>query len=359
MCDDGVFEEEERVMTVRVGLVGFGYAGATLHAPLIRAASALRLAMVATSKPAEVTRLCPDVECVSDAGALIAVPGIDVVVLATPNLSHFPLAEQALRAGKHVVIDKPMVVDSLDGDKLIALARRQNRVLTVFHNRRWDGDFLTVRSLLQSRSLGEVRDFESRFDRYRPEVRVRWREDELPGSGLLYDLGSHLIDQALLLFGRPRRVFADLRRERIGAKATDAFDLILDYDRHRARLRAGMLVAAPSARFRIDGDRGGFVKYGSDPQEDQLKRGDGPGDESWGDDHPDMFGAMTLRDGDKTTELRLDTTRGAYEKFYDELAQSIEHGSSPPVDAMEANNVIRLVEAAIRSHQEGRWIETN
>jgi scyllo-inositol 2-dehydrogenase (NADP+) len=174
---------------------------------------------------------------------------------------------------------------------------------------------------------------------------------------LLYDLGPHLIDQTLLLFGKPRRLLADLRIERVSAKTIDAFDLVMDYGQHRARLRAGMLVAQPSPRFRIEGSAGGFSKYGTDGQEEQLKRGERPGATQWGEDNPDLFGTLTTVEGEKRTDQRVRTELGAYEVFYRQLAEAIDSNAAAPVDPVEANTVIRVIEAAMQSHQSGRWID--
>ncbi|HMK21920.1 MAG TPA: Gfo/Idh/MocA family oxidoreductase, partial [Terriglobales bacterium] len=252
---------------LHVGLVGFGLAGEVFHAPLIRANSHLRLTHIAQRTGDRAQRKYPDVRLLRDVTALLAEPDVDLVVVATPNASHFEIANQALLAGKHVVVDKPFTVHSREADILIALARARGRVLSVFHNRRWDGDFLTVREILDRGLLGRVVEFESRYDRYRPKLKAgAWREQAVPGAGLLYDLGSHLIDQAVVLFGSPMGVVADLRRQREGAAATDNFEVHLQYPAVKVVLKAGSLVCEPSARFTLRGMDGSYIKYALDPQ---------------------------------------------------------------------------------------------
>lgn len=267
---------------IPAGLVGYGYAGGTFHAPLIAATPGLRLATIVSSRPDAVHRHWPQVRVVENITALLADPTIQLVILATPNQTHFPLAREALLAGRHVVVDKPFTITAAEADTLIALAEQQGVLLNVFHNRRWDNDFLTIQHLINQGQLGEVMTFESHFDRYRPAVRDRWRERDEPGAGLLYDLGAHLIDQALLLFGRPDHIWADLGKQREGALADDYFHIVLRFGEKRAILHAGCLVAAPPFRFAVHGTKGSYVKHGLDPQEEQLKQGIRPGDAGWG-----------------------------------------------------------------------------
>lgn len=208
---------------IRVGLVGYGYASKTFHAPLISGTSGLALTMVSSSDAAKVHADWPGVKVVSAASELLDDPEIDLVVIATPNDTHFPLAKAALEAGKHVVVDKPFTVTLSQARELESLAKHCGRVLSVFHNRRWDSDFLTVRTLINEGQLGEVCYFESHFDRFRPQVRQRWREQAGPGSGIWYDLGPHLLDQAVALFGLPVSITVDLAQLRPGAQSTDYF----------------------------------------------------------------------------------------------------------------------------------------
>lgn len=337
-----------------VGLIGYGYAGSTFHAPLIKAVEGLKLAAVVTSKPEDVARDWPEIKVYADVDRLVTDAEIQLVIVTSPNHLHHLHAKAALMAGKHVVVEKPFTLTSEQADDLGKLANSRGLKLSVFHNRRWDNDFLTVKQIIDSGLLGAVHSYEAHFDRYRPQVRDRWREHDLPGAGLLYDLGPHLIDQALVLFGPPETVFADLRRERTHARTIDSFHLVLGYDRLRVILGAGMLVKAQGPRFLLHGDRGSFIKYGCDSQEDALKRGEGPGDPSWGVDSPPLYGTLTAEVAGLPVESRIPTLRGSYEVYYQKVAEAILYDRPPPVLATEARDTIRVIELAEKSQSGGK-----
>ncbi|SMH36056.1 oxidoreductase [Azospirillum agricola] len=336
-----------------VGLLGFGLAGAVFHAPLIRSEPRLRLAAVASSRTDDIRRVAPGAVAVAAPEAILADPAIDLVVVATPNTSHAPLARAALLAGKHVVIDKPMAATAREADALIELAERQGRVLTVFHNRRWDGDFLTARACVEDGSLGEIHHCEVHFDRFRPAIKPGWRERPLPGSGVLFDLGAHLIDQALTLFGPPRTVTADVGAQRRAAEVDDWFHLILGYGRMRAILHAGTVVCRPGPRIQIHGDRGSFLKHGLDGQEAALRAGATPGGPDWGRDDPALHGILHLADG---SEQVVETLAGDYPAFYRGVVAAILDGAPPPVTAHSARDVMLVLEACVRSAAERRTV---
>ncbi|HBO5821710.1 TPA: Gfo/Idh/MocA family oxidoreductase, partial [Pseudomonas aeruginosa] len=240
---------------IRTALIGYGFAGKTFHAPLIRAVPALCLEHVVSRDPGRVHADLPEARVSADPDEAIEAADIDLVVIASPNATHASLAERALRAGKHVVVDKPFTVTLAEARRLADLAReRPGQVLSVFQNRRFDSDFLAVEAALQAGSIGPVRYFESAIERFRPQVRDRWREHDLPGSGLWFDLGPHLLDQALCLFGVPQRVHGHLRRLREGAQTDDWFEVLLDYPHCQVALRASMLAANPAPRFNVHGD---------------------------------------------------------------------------------------------------------
>jgi predicted dehydrogenase len=334
---------------IRVGLIGFGLAARTFHLPLLRATPGYRLAAVASTRPAEVAAALPDVETVSDYAALPSHPGLDLVVVATPNDSHAALAGAALRAGRHVVVDKPFTVTLAEARRLGREAEAGGRLLAVFHNRRWDSDFLTVRDALRRGLAGEVVRLESRLDRFRPQVRDRWRERSGPGAGVLYDLGPHLIDQALVLFGPPDTVQATLTTQRAGAEVVDSFHLVLGYGRRMVILEAGNLVAGGSARFTVHGDRAALVKRGSDVQEDQLKAGVAPGSDGWGAD-PDP---LVIHDG-ATGETRiLPALPGDQRGYYLALREAAAGRAPNPVPPAQGAAVMAIIEAALRSEAEG------
>lgn len=338
---------------IRTGLIGYGTAGAVFHAPLIAAASGLRLTAIASRRADEIARDFPEAKAYENPQFLIDDPDIELVVVATPNETHAALARAALEAGKHVVVDKPFTLDAGEAEALIALADAAGRKLSVFHNRRWDSDFLTVRRLVDDGRLGEIAYYEAHFDRFRPEIKQGWRETEAPGAGLLYDLGAHLIDQALVLFGLPQAVTADVTRQRAAARADDYFHVVLDYGRRRAVLHASVLVRDPGPRYLVHGDGGSFVKYGIDAQEAALREGRRPGGEGWGEDDPALFGRFTDADG---TVATIDSLPGRYTAFYDGVAASIRDGAPLPVEAREARDVIRVIEAARLSAKERRTI---
>ncbi len=337
-----------------VGLLGFGLAGSVFHAPVIQSVPRLRLAAVASSRVDDIRRNARGAVAVDSPDAILADPAIDLVVIATPNTSHAPLARAALLAGKHVVMDKPMATTVEEADGLIELAGRQDRLLTVFHNRRWDGDFLTLRDCIDSGVLGTLYHYEAHFDRFRPAIKPGWREEPLPGSGVLFDLGSHLIDQALTLFGRPQTVTADIGSQRPGAGVTDWFHLILGYGRLRAILHSGTVVCRPGPRFQLHGDRGSFVKHGLDGQEAALRAGHKPGGSDWGLDEPDFYGTLYEADGG---ERVVETVPGDYPAFYRGVAAAILDGAPPPVTAESARDVLAVLEACLQSAVERRTVE--
>ncbi|WP_437296877.1 oxidoreductase [Sorangium sp. So ce426] len=338
---------------VYVGLVGYGLAGAVFHAPLIRSVPRLRLAAIATRREGQVMADHSGVAVHPTPEVLIAEPGIDLVVIASPNETHFPLARAALEAGKHVVVDKPFTITSAEADELIALAARRCRLLSVFQNRRWDADFRTVRSCIEQGLLGEVASYEAHFDRFRPAIKQGWREQAAPGSGILYDLGAHLIDQALVLFGPPRAVTADVLAQRSGARTVDYFHLTLDYGKRRVIVRSSTLVPEPGPRFAVHGDGGSFLKHGIDGQENALKAGTRPGVPEWGREDPRWFGTLVTASGERRV---IESLPGAYEAYYEGIAAAILDGAPPPVRAEEARDVIRVIEAAMKSAAERRTI---
>jgi scyllo-inositol 2-dehydrogenase (NADP+) len=257
-----------------------------------------------------------------------------------------------------VVVDKPFVVHAPEGEELVRLASARGKVLSVFHNRRWDNDFLTLREVLRSGVLGTVHSYEAHFDRFRPQVRAeRWREQDQPGAGALYDLGSHLIDQALCLFGRPQTVWAQTAAQRPGAKAVDCFRVVLGFRERTAVLRAASLVRNPGPRYQVHGTRGSFIKHGLDPQEDALRQGARPGAPGWGQEAAALFGEIAFDNGALRISGRVETLPGCYQAYYSELYAAIADGKAAPVPAREAIDVIRVIEAAMKSATLGTTID--
>jgi len=344
---------------LQVGLIGYGYAGKTFHAPLIAAVPSLRLAAVASSDAAKVHADWPDVSVCTTPAELIARADLDLVVIATPNDTHHALARAALLAGRHVAVDKPFTITLAEGRDLAALARERGRVLSVFHNRRWDGDFLTLKRLLAAGTLGRVVELSSHFDRFRPEVRARWRESAAPGAGVWFDLGPHLVDQALQLFGRPRAITLALDRVRDGALADDWFRASLRYDRLHVWLSASMLVAASGPRFVVHGTRGSFVKTGLDTQEDALKAGarpTWPAQPGWGRD-PGPATLVTAAADGALASIDVAQEAGAHMAYFAALADAIRGEGANPVPAEQALDVMAAIELGLASAAQRRELE--
>lgn len=333
---------------IRVALIGFGYAGRVFHAPLIGATPGLALTVLGTRRSAAETGY-GDAVAIADPVAAARHAEADLVVIATPNESHAPLADAALRAGKHVVVDKPFTVTLVEARALASLAAERRRVLSVFQNRRWDSDFLGVRAAVAGGVLGEVVELRSEMSRYRPTVRDRWRERAGPGSGLWHDLGPHLVDQAMLLFGPPGSVSADLRIQRRGGTAVDWFHVVLGYERVRVVLSSSMLAAAPAPRFVVRGTQASLTRLRWDPQEEQLAGGARPGSPGWGLD-PDP---LTIHRGASGEVEKIPVPAGDYPAYYAGVRDAIAGGGEPPVTADQGCAVMSVLEAGERSAAEG------
>ncbi|MCE8018138.1 oxidoreductase [Halomonas sp. MCCC 1A17488] len=346
-----------RKQTFGVGLIGFGIAGRIFHAPLIQATPGLELLAVVSSSPERVHEALPEVEVLPKAAALFARSDIDLVVIASPNETHFPLAKAAMAAGKHLVIDKPFTVSLSEARLLKAEADKAECRVSVFHNRRWDSDFRTLQALIEAGAVGRPVALELRFDRFRPKVADRWREQQKPGSGIWYDLGSHLLDQARTLFGMPRAILLDLMAARDDAQVDDDFHALLDYEDLRVTLRASSLVAEPTPQQALHGTRGSFVKYGRDPQENWLREGRAP-TRDWGiDPRP---GKLSVDEGEGETVALTSREHaglpGDYLAYYAGIVESLAEGTPPPVTVEEAIEVMTLLEAGLDSYRQDRWI---
>lgn len=336
----------EATNPIRVGLLGYGYSGRTFHAPLLDAVPGIALRAVSSRDAAKVRLRYPAMEVYADPLALVAASDIDLVVIATPNDTHAPLARAAIEAGKHVVVDKPFALDLAEARDLVAQAERRGVMLSVFHNRRWDSDFLTIARAIDDGRVGTVSHFESHFDRFRPEVRDRWREREGAGSGVWFDLGPHLVDQAVQLFGRPDRVQASLAAQRPGAATDDWAHVVLFYGERRVVLHAGMSVAGGTHRFVVHGDRGSMVKHASDRQERQLLEGLPPGAPGWGSDDD----ALIMYDG-LGNERSVPALPGDQRRYYAGIVAALTGAGPNPVPPADALLVMAIVEAAMQASQ--------
>lgn len=348
--------------TIHVGLIGFGIGGQVFHAPIITSVDGLRLHKVSARRPEQLEILrqrYPDTRIVDNADAIIHADDIDLVVVATSNDVHYSLAKAALLAGKHVVVEKPFTITVGEADELIALARQQNKVLSVHHNSRWHSDYLTLRKVAKSGRLGRLVSFEARFDRFRNALRPNaWREADLPGSGIWYDLGAHLVDQTLQLFGLPLAINADLRIQRPGAGAVDDFEVILHYPQLKASLKGSMLVKEPTPRYALYGMDGAFVKAGLDPQEAALRAGLSPkGNPNWGKEAPETWGKLNVLENGKDRIEYVESEQGDYPAFYRNVYEAISDGAELAVQPEHARNVIYVIEMGERSWAEKRTLD--
>jgi len=340
-------------VSVKVGLAGFGLAGGSLHSPLLRAAE-FEVTCILTSRWEAAMRAWPAARTVSAFDDLLSAP-VDLIVIATPNHLHFSQAMAALRAGKAVVLDKPMALTHAECETLCNLAERQERLLTVFHNRRWDSDFLTVAAALKEGLIGRPARFLNGWRRHRLEIRDRWRERPGPGVGLFFDLGPHLIDQTMMLFGPPIWVSADIfaARQSQPQGVDDGFEVVLGYETMRAVLSASSLAAGPQREMRLDGTLASLVLEGFDPQEPRLRSGmpgDAPG---LGDPEGAIDARLYQPDG---SQRPVAMQSGAWPRFYQGVMAALSDGAPPPVDPRAAAAVIRIVEAARESAAHGRRV---
>lgn len=337
---------------IRVAVIGFGNAGRELHAPLISATPGLTLAVICSRQGNSAASAYPGVEVVPDPLVAVRHRGVDLVVIATPNDTHAPLAEAALRAGKHLVVDKPFTITLAEARALVATSAEVERVISVFQNRRWDSDFLGIAQELAAGRIGEVVEFRSEISRYRPQIRDRWRERAGPGSGVWYDLAPHLIDQALVLFGPPETVRADLQIQRRDGSTIDWFQTVLGYGRKRVILTSSMIAADPGTRFLVRGTKGSLIKRRSDPQEDQLVSGQKPGSPGWGRD-PDPLIFVAGEDG---VPIEVATPAGNYLSYYVAIRDALRGEGEPPVTLAQATTVMAIIEAGMRSSDEGQVV---
>jgi scyllo-inositol 2-dehydrogenase (NADP+) len=338
---------------IEVGLIGFGLAGRAFHAPVIRAVPGLHLAAILQRSGNEAAERYLDVRIVRSLDELLAIKEIQLIVIATPNETHYSFARQCLEAGRDVVVDKPFTTTLDEAISLVQIAKTAYRLLTVYQNRRYDGDFQAIRQLVAAGTLGRIVRFETSYDRYRPQLKPgAWRETQRPGSGILFDIAPHLIDHALVLFGLPEAVTADVRIERENALADDAFDIILHYPRGlRAVLRSSILAAASRPRFVVLGTQGSFVKQSFDPQEMNLRQGHIPADTAWGAEPETNWGVLTLPSGDAFEQRRIPSASCDYRDYYANVRDAILGRAKLTVTPEWSLDVMRLLELSRESSQ--------
>lgn len=338
---------------IGVGIAGFGMATQVFHRPLIESVEGLTIVGALRNTRGDAGGL-PQF---TDLSEFLKITEMNVVVVATPNESHFQVARASLEKGFHVVVDKPLSVTTREGEELIQIARQRRRLLTVFHNRRFDGDFLVLQKLLREGTLGRIVSVESAFDRFRPALKANaWREAAQAGAGVFYDLGPHLIDQALELFGKPQAVFAQVRAEREGARVDDAFDVTLMFDELTVTLRTSMLAAVPRPRFHLRGTKGSYVKYDVDEQERLLKEGVRPLDPNW-NKAENQPGSLVLNGPGGVVTTPVPTPLGDYRSFYVNLRDAVGGKVELAVPAEAGVETVRIIEAAMESSRAGRVIK--
>jgi len=342
--------------TLKVGILGYGLSGRIFHGAIMDAVEGFEITKIVTTNLEKRTQALndfPEAKVVRASTEVFVDEAIDLVVVATPNTKHAELAEAAMRSGKHVVIEKPFTVTTEEAEQLIKVSKETGKMLTVYHNRRFDSDFKTIKALLVSNKLGRVVEYEAHFDRFRNTFKENaWREKDLPGSGILYDLGAHLIDQALCLFGMPNEVYGDIRAQRQG-ETDDNFEVILYYPDLKVTLKAGMLVKELPPHFTIYGTEGSFVKYGLDVQEGDLRADKRPLDNTWGREPKALWGILNTVD----KRQKVKSLQGDYRAFYQNVYNHLVSGEPLAIKAEEAKNVIDIIECAMESNREKKRIQ--
>jgi predicted dehydrogenase len=343
---------------INVGLASFGMSGKVFHAPLLTAHTGYVLKSIVERTKSEAGTYYPKAIIRRSFEELIADNQIELVIVNTPDHTHYPLTKLALEAGKHVIVEKPFTQTVEEGLKLISLAKEKNKLLSVFQNRRWDGDFLTVQKIIANKQLGRLVEYEAHFDRFRNYIQPNtWKEDATTGTGTLYNLGSHLIDQALVLFGMPTAVFADIRSLRTGSKVDDFFELILYYDSQRVTLKASYLVKEPGPHFILNGTHGTYIKYGLDPQEEALKSGISPNSPGWGSEKEKFWGILNTENPNQQFKGSIETLSGNYLSFYNNIYDALVNKSNLEIEPEDALNVIKIIEAAGESNKRGKVVK--
>ena len=334
-------------MPIQVGLAGFGISAQVFHAPFLAQMPEYNLHTVWERSGPKAPEIYPGIRSVQGPKDLFENKDLDLIVITTPNDTHVEFAQRALNAGKNVVLEKPFTIHSEDAQKLEELANEKGKILSPYQNRRYAGDFRTIRQIIADGPLGRIHEFEAHYDRYRPEPKPNaWREEPGPGNGIFYDLGPHLIDQALCLFGMPESIYADLRKERPHARAVDYFDVQLYYPGLKVILKGGMLVREPGPRYMVHGFEGSFIKYGEDPQEALLRAGEKPGGPEWGMEPPDQYGTL------RTNELQIyPTLPGNYGIYYQNLYETLKKGAPLKETPAHGYNTVRIIELAEASNK--------
>lgn len=345
---------------INVGLAAYGMSGKVFHAPLITAHEGFRLHTILQRSQQDAQEKYSEVKVVRDFADILKDTDIELILINTPEHTHFEMAKQALLAGKHVIVEKAFTPTTQEAHTLIELAREQDKLLSVFQNSRWHGDFLTIKKIIEDNLLGQLVEYEAHYDRYRNFIQSHtWKEEPKLGTGVLYNLGSHMIDQALVLFGWPHSVMADIRIQRPGGRVDDNFELILHYDQLKVTLKSSYLVREPGPRYVLYGTDGTYVKYGADLQEAALKSGRSPLEEGWGIEPEEQWGKLNTQLNGLHFVGKIETIPASYLGFYDNIHAAIRGQKELLVKPEQALQTIAIIEAAIKSSMEGRVISPN
>jgi len=346
-----------QMKNINVGIASYGMSGEVFHAPHLHTHQGFQITKILERTKDRSKDRYPYAEIVRSYHDLLNDYQIELIIVNTPDNLHHEMVLQALEAGKHVVVEKPFTLSVSDADDLIEKANKAGVMISVFQNRRWDSDFLTVQKIIRDKSLGRLVEFEAHFDRYRNFIQENtWKELSESGTGTIYNLGSHLIDQALVLFGLPGSVFADIRTLRTGGSVDDAFTLLLKYDDVKVTLKASYLVKEPGPKYYLHGTLGSFLKWGMDPQEEALNKGLYPGSDNWGKELEEDWGTInTEKDGSQIRQP-VESESGNYMAYYDQLYEALANDKPNPVTAEQGRDVIRVIEAAWESSETGRAV---
>lgn len=343
---------------IKTAVISYGISAKTFHLPFITTNEGYELTTIMERSGETALEKYPGIKITKTIEDVVADTNVELVVIASPNTTHFPYAKAALLAGKHVVVEKPFTNTLDEAEELVELSKKTGKLCAVFHNRRYVADFLTMKKILDDGLLGEPREFFAHYDRYRPDPRTYglWREETLPGSGVFYDLGPHLIDQALVLFGSPKAITADIRKMKSYSKVDDFFDVKLEYDNLIVTLHSSMLVREMGPRYMIHGTKGSFIKNGEDPQEEMLKAGIIPTSADWGKEPPAQYGLIHTEINNQVVREIYPSLQGSYGLFYNNLHASIRNGAPLKERAEDGYAVIKLIQLAFRSSEERRTI---
>jgi predicted dehydrogenase len=343
---------------IKTALLSYGMSGEIFHAPLLSVEAGFALSVVVQRSSDRAKQRYPQVKIVRQVEDVINDESIELVIVNTPNESHYTYALQALNAGKHVIVEKPFTINVKQAEELVALGKKKNKVLTVFQNRRWDGDFMTVKKVIENQWVGKIAEFELHYDRYRNYIEANtWKEEQGPGSGILYNLGSHMLDQVLVLFGMPIEVDARIGIQRPGGRVEDFYDVRMQYKDFQAIVKSSYLVREATPRYILHGTEGSFIKYGIDPQEQALKEAKTPGIAGWGADPREFWGKLNTNMGGVHVEGHIETIPGNYSAFYKNVHDSIRHGKTLAVRPEESTDGIRLIEACYESNHARKAIK--